>query len=137
MNLPRVPLHRKIVKRKLKHREENMPKTQTSTAMTSLPKPCKKYTVLAIISVCRYFGWRELLVRIKLRQDYLTEFNAMRVDSVVYRAWCAHQIEYWCGGSMDEKYIADLRVRMSLCRQLGHSVVENINEVYQIGRAHV
>ena len=107
-----------------------MPKTQTSRSMTSLPKPCKDYAPFAIISVCRYFGWQDLLVRIKFRQDCLVNFNALRTDSAVYRAWCTHQIEYWCGGSMDEKYIADLRVRIFLCRQLGHSVAENINETY-------
>ena len=107
-----------------------MSKAQTSKFMTSLPKPGDKYAPFAIVSVCKYYGWRGLAARIKFREANLEYFKPLAAEKQFFRPWVTHQMEYWCGGSLDEKYMADMHLRIFICKQVGHDVAENITDIY-------
>ncbi len=94
--------------------------------MTSLPKSGKPYTPAEIISICKYFGWRNLAERIaaKHRDFGLDDFVGEYHYKELFRPLTAYQIECWCGGSIDEQYIAQLHLSIAVCRVLGHEKAE-------------
>ncbi len=94
--------------------------------MTSLPKSGKSYTPAEIISVCKYFGWRNLVERIAAKHrdfglhDFVGEYHCKEL----FRPLMVYQIECWVGGSVDEQYIAKLHLAVAVCRILGHETAE-------------
>ena len=92
-----------------------------------LPKIGECCTPDDIIQVCKYFGWRDLAARIEREKAHLDDFVSdgcsMWPDEWkgkdFHKCCVIHDMEYWVGGSEEERFIADCRLAICVCRIAG------------------
>ena len=97
-----------------------------------LPKVGERCTPQDILKVCTFFGYRDLARRIEEHLDVLDNFVSdgcsMWPDErrgKDYRRCCiVHDMEYWVGGSQDDKFRADCRLAICVSRHAGYKVAE-------------
>ena len=95
-----------------------------------LPKVGERCTHEDIIKVCKFFGWRDLAERIEREKDHLDDFVSdgcsMWPDEFrgkdYHKCCVAHDIEYWVGGTEDERFRADCRLAICVSRVAGHEM---------------
>lgn len=99
-----------------------------------LPEVGELCTPYDIMAVCRYFGWRDLEKRISDKVDKLADFvsdgcshwpDEWRGKNFT-RCCIKHDIEYWVGGSSDERFIADCELAICVTKITGHKMAETM-----------
>ena len=91
-----------------------------------------KYTPLEIMAYCNKAGKFDLVRRINKHKDQLNDFISdgctMWPDewrNKKYTHCCLiHDIEYWVGGTEDERFLADCRLAMCVTKRAGYRVAE-------------
>ena len=95
--------------------------------MKHLPKIGEKYSPEEIIDMCLFFEWHELAHRIEAKREILNQFVTDGCSwwpdewkGVNYTACCVrHDIAYWVGGTLDQKFIADCELAICICKMVG------------------